>query len=196
MDQIVEGNPVPEPREPIEPREIPGLDSVVIGESVGGNAGESRAGVNAIYMGRDADPQFIFTNYAEKDYGRPTNLTFRIIVPLKQMVEAAKKGQVAPPSLIDLVVTSSLSEEEETEITRRAIEHNAFNILRYLERGGKPEELSQTPLMPDLEALKAKTAQSLVSSRRKPAASFDQPKSQERGKIGRVRAALGKLRGH
>lgn len=155
MDQITENHPVAEREQrPPEPREIPGLVEVISGESVGGNAEDGRAGANAIYLGDNSNPKFIFTNYAEKEYGRPTDLTFRVIVPLKTMMDAIKKGGIPPPSLIESIHTE-LDDEAKDAISRRAVEHNAYEILDFLKRGGNTDTLPATPLMPDLEDLKS-----------------------------------------
>ncbi len=131
-------NPEAKPPEPITPRKIDGMDRPIQQESLGGNAGHMAVALNAIYTG-EPGREFIFTNYADRQFGRPKDLAFRLQFP-DSLISDLKQGKTPPPALITEVITDAEAGKRAL-FERRALEHNTAEILEYLRSGGTMEDL-------------------------------------------------------
>lgn len=126
----------------IVPRKIEGIVGPIQQESLGGNAGHMGVALNAIYAGTP-NQEFIFTNKADNQFGRPKDVTFRFQFP-EHLVTYIKQGKTPPPALITDVLTDAQGDRKAL-FERRATEHNTAEILEYLKKGGKIQDLYSTP---------------------------------------------------
>jgi len=136
--------------EQVVPLELEGLDQASYVESWGGNAGLDRAIVNANYR----DGRFIYPDDPDFQVSRPW-VSFRIReIPYELRTALKEKGIIQPPELIDRVTMEPGIGRKEEFFIQRALQHNAFKIVPYLQKGGNPAYLPKTPLLPDINQLR------------------------------------------
>ena len=136
--------------EQVIPLELAGLEDASNSESWGGNAGLDRGVVNVLYR----DGAFIFADSPLYNYRSPA-VQFRLrSIPYELERALDEKHIPHPPVLIDNVTLEPGVEGKEEFFIQRALQHNAFKIVGYLQRGGNPAYLPKTPLMPDIQQLR------------------------------------------
>lgn len=145
-------------QEEIVPKIIDGLETALSEESIGGNAGEMRAGVNAIFFKNEGISTFIFTNNQAvyESHGRhEPDVTFGVKFPgIKLLSSRIEEGREAPPELIDEVIPrNNYGDEAFDAIRRSVIGHNASKIIQYLEKGGSWDDIPLSDFIPTKQQL-------------------------------------------
>ena len=139
--------------EEIVPQELEGLEAILVGESIGGNAGPNAAGVNGYY--KDGRFHFWTADYPGDKIGNSPRVIFRLAsIPLRDYRRIADQGEIGPPFLINGVYPDNPKDPEFNKLcVRSALQHNAAKIHDFLKKGGKVSALPQTPLLPNLAGL-------------------------------------------
>lgn len=140
----------------LRPRLIEGIDGVGNDETMGSRGKDEGFGANAAYMGGKDGKEFVFTNYSPEELGREDDVGFMVINPdVASAMQRFIKTGLMVPTLIDAVYTrKDLPPEYDEYFKHRAMEHNLYQILTYLKRGGNIEDLPKVKMMPDMETIK------------------------------------------
>lgn len=123
----------------IVPQRIEGLDDAAVkGRSIGGKI--------PLTANIESNSSLSFTNLTS----RKKMVTLEVRAPdAKDVMEASKQGKPFKPALIiGKLEPEDFTEDERNALTQKIVAHNAAEIMTFLEKGGDPAEIGQTPYDP------------------------------------------------
>lgn len=118
---------------PLVPEKIPNFDELVSQESIGGNAGPRKAGLmGKVEIGEKGKGIRLVSNHK----GEGIDFVFRVGMDILQMVELLRQGKLPPPGLIEEAEMRGNAESEEPFVAQIARNHNAYEIVDFINKGG------------------------------------------------------------